>query len=136
MEDAFITVVIVVSLAAAAVALFTLLASGRLWRQIGSGGIEPVAQAAAAVAAPGEREQEIQDMLDACNASRERRGEAPLEPDDELAALARPQVDHELARRDPRARRGAQPPPRAGGSTTAGCRCRDRASAARADLRG
>ena len=96
MEDAFITVVIVVSLAAVAVALFTLLGSGRLFRQIGSGGIEPVAQAIGATATPAERAQEIQDMLDACNASRERRGEAPLQPDDELAALAAPQVDHEL----------------------------------------
>jgi hypothetical protein len=88
--------VIVVSVAAVAVALFTLVTSGRLLRQIGSGGIEPVAQAVGAAAAPGEREREIQDMLDACNASRERRGEAPLQPDDELAALAAPQVDREL----------------------------------------
>jgi hypothetical protein len=96
MEDAFITVVVVVSIIGAVIALFTVAASGRLLRQVGAGGIEAVAQAGAAARPTGERDQEIRDMLDACNAGRERRGEPPREPDDELAALARPRLDHEL----------------------------------------
>ena len=95
MEDVLIPLVIVISVLAAAVALFTLAGSGRLLRTVGSGGIEAAAQAATA-RPPGEREQEIRELLDACNASRERRGQRQLEPDDELAALARPALEHEL----------------------------------------
>jgi uncharacterized protein YkwD len=118
MEDALVPLVIVISAVAAAIALFTLAASGRLLRGVGSGGIEAAANAAAATRPSDEREQEIRDMLDACNASRERRGEPPMEPDDELAALARPTLDHELqdevravveARNRRRERAGLQP---------------------------
>jgi hypothetical protein len=128
-EDAFGTVLVVVVVVAALVAVATLVASGRAYDLIGRGGMslrddrraqEPAGGAAAGAPAStaGQRDEEIRQMLEARNARRARRGEAPLDVDAELAALRRPRVDAALeaevralveARNARRARRGREP---------------------------
>jgi hypothetical protein len=95
-EDAFGTVVVVVAVVSAVIAIITLAGTGRSYRQIGGGGLTRDSDHAPAGAQPGsdaERDEEIRQMLDARNARRERRGEAPLDLEAELGALARPAVD-------------------------------------------
>jgi hypothetical protein len=93
-EDAFGTVVFVVAVVGAAVAVITLVSSGRSYRQIGRDGLmhddAPAASPATA------REDEIRQMLVARNVRRERRGEAPLDVEAELAAVDRPAADADL----------------------------------------
>ena len=94
MEDAFGTVVFVVAAVGAVVAIITLVGSGRSYRQIGRGGLTHDDAPAASPAT--EREDEIRQLLVARNARRERRGEAPLDIETELAAIDRPPVDATL----------------------------------------
>jgi hypothetical protein len=128
-EDAFGIVLVVVVVIAALVAVATLLASGRAYEQIGRGGMSlrdgsdpPAGERAGGGAGPAtgaaERDEEIRQMLEARNARRARRGEAPLDVDAELAALQRPRADSSLeaevralveARNARRARRGREP---------------------------
>jgi hypothetical protein len=103
MQDAVITLVVVVAIVSALVAIYTLVSSGRSYGDIGSGGIDPGAEPPDSGAQAGDREQEIRDMLDARNARRERRGEAPQVLDDELAALLRPAVGDAELREEARA---------------------------------
>lgn len=88
MEDAFGTIVWVVAIVGAVVAIFTLVGTGRTYRQIGGGGIVHEDHDARAES-PAVRDEEIRQMLEARNARRERRGEAPLDVESELAALDR-----------------------------------------------
>jgi hypothetical protein len=95
-EDAFGTVVIVVAVVGAVIALITLAGTGRSYRQIGGGGLTHDGDGALEGARPSpdaERDEEIRQMVDARNARRERRGEAPVDVDAELARLASPAVD-------------------------------------------
>lgn len=88
MEDALGTIVWVVAIGGAVVAIFTLAASGRSYRQIGGGGLvrdEDDARGDSAAA----RDDEIRQMLEARNARRERRGEAPLDVEAQIEALDR-----------------------------------------------
>jgi hypothetical protein len=101
MEEAFGTVVWVVAVVGALVAVYTLVGTGRTYREIGGGGIahdEDASAAAAPMSADAERDLEIRQMLEARNARRARRGEAPQDVETELAALTRPPtaVDDEL----------------------------------------
>jgi len=89
MQDALVTLVIVVVALGGLVALYTVATSGSAYREIGKGGFEAatVDEAPAAAAAPDDRDEEIRELLDARNARRERRGEPPLDVEAELAAL-------------------------------------------------
>lgn len=93
MQDAFGTLVFVVAAVGAIVAVITLAGTARSYRQIGGGGLTHDSDAAGATGADAERDEEIRQMLDARNARRERRGEAPVGLDAELARLAQPAVD-------------------------------------------
>ena len=125
MEDAFGTIVWVVAIVGAIVAVFTLVGTGRSYRQIGGGGLvrddDAVGGGAGAGDSAAERDEEIRQMLRARNARRERRGEAPLDVEAELAALDRPPSDavdadlrdeiraHVVARNERRVRAGEEP---------------------------
>jgi hypothetical protein len=124
MQDALGIVIFVVVVLAAIVAVVTFVGFGRVYEQIGRGGMSlgdgsdrPMHPPSAAVAA-GEREAEIRQMLEARNARRARQGKPALDVDAELAALARPAVDPALAvevrqlveaRNARRARQGREP---------------------------
>ena len=102
MDDAFLAVVIGVSLVAAVIAVFALATSGGSWDSVGRGGLsigddrtEP-ARARAPVSA-AERDAEIRQYLEARNARRAARGLEPVDVEAELRELTRPAVDPELA---------------------------------------
>jgi len=126
MEEAFGTIVWVVAVVGAIVAVYTLVGTGRSYRDIGGGGLvrdqdgARGGEARPATATAAERDEEIRQMLEARNARRERRGEAPLDVDAEFAALAAPPADvdaelrdeirqHVLARNARRVRAGEDP---------------------------
>ena len=89
MEDAFGTLVWIVAAVGVVVAIFTLIGTGRSYREIGGGGLvrDSADAGGAAMSADAERDMEIRQMLEARNARRARRGEAPQDVDAELAAL-------------------------------------------------
>lgn len=94
MEDAFGTLVFVVAAVGAIVAVITLAGTARGYREIGGGGgLSRDSDAAPSAAPDAERDEEIRQMLDARNARRERRGEPPVDIEDELAALPEPGPD-------------------------------------------
>jgi hypothetical protein len=101
-QEAFGIVIFVVMAVAIVAAVASLAVRGRLYDQIGRGGLrderdasarEPVAGSAAAA---GERDEEIRQMIGAQNDRRARRGQAPLDVDDEVRRLTRPAVDPAL----------------------------------------
>ena len=98
MEEAFGTIVWVVAVVGAIVAVYTLAGTGRSYREIGGRGLVRDRDGAfggeGAPATAAERDEEIRQMLEARNARRERRGEAPLDLDAEIAALAGPPAGH------------------------------------------
>ena len=94
MQDVFGTIVFVVAAVGAVVAIFTLVGSGRSYRQIGRYGLTRDG-AGAPDGAAAERE-EIRQMLGARNARRARRGEPPLDVEAELAGRNRPPIDPAL----------------------------------------
>ena len=101
MEDAFGTLVWIVAVVGAIVAVFTLVGTGRSYRQIGGGLVHDEDRGREEDTPPrasGEREAEIRQLLEARNARRARRGEAAQDVEAELAALTRSQgvVDDEL----------------------------------------
>src|SRR5216684_3628790 len=95
-QDAFWTVLLIVVIGGAVVAVFTFLGTGKLYDQIGRGGLSlredddgrggtlgggaPPSGAAAA----RERDDEIRQLLTARNERRARRGEPPIDVDEEL----------------------------------------------------
>jgi hypothetical protein len=89
MQDALLTLVIVVVALGGVVALYTVATSGSAYREIGKGGFEPPAAEDAPVdpAPPDDRDEEIRELLEARNARRERRGEPPLDVEAQLAEL-------------------------------------------------
>ena len=96
MGDSLVTVVSIVAVLAGIVAIFTLITSRTTWSGIGNGGLESAADTPPSEPLVDERDQEIRQMLGARNARRERRGEQPLDLDDELARLLRPAVDDDM----------------------------------------
>ena len=125
MEEAFGTIVWVVAIAGAIIAVFTLVGTGRSYREIGGGGLvrddDALSGGAGAADSAAERDEEIRQMLEARSARRERRGEAPLDVEAEIAALDRPPPDpvdsdlraeirdHVVARNARRVRAGEAP---------------------------
>jgi hypothetical protein len=94
LQDAFFPVLLAVVVGAALVAIVTFIGSGRLYDQIGRGGLslnEDAPYGRTAGAAPqetaGVREDEIRQLLVARNEHRARRGQAPLDVEDELRRL-------------------------------------------------
>ncbi len=125
-QDAFWTVLLVVVIGGALVAVLTFVGAGKLYDQIGRGGLsinEEMGRgkpgAPAPVEAAGVREDEIRQLLTARNEHRARRGQAPLDVEDELRRLtARTDIDPALreeirqlviARNERRARAGKPP---------------------------
>jgi hypothetical protein len=110
-QDSFWTVLLVVVIGAAVVAVFTFVGTGKLYEQIGRGGLSlredddgrggtiGGGPPPAAVAA-GERDDEIRQLLNARNERRVRRGEAPVDVEAELKRLTAPAVDIDPALRD------------------------------------
>ncbi len=124
-EAAFGIVLFVVVAGAAVVGLVTFAGSRRLYDEIGKGELSlrdgtdrPANEIHGSAGSAAEREAEIRQMLEARNERRARRGEAPLDIEDELTELLRPVVEPGLeleirglvlARNARRQRRG-QPP--------------------------
>jgi hypothetical protein len=128
MEETFGTVVIVLVVLGAVFAAISYVGTGKLYSGIGkTGGLtldEPKAvrgPKAGSPAAKAEADAEIRQMVEAKNARRVRRGQAPLDVDEEVAALTRPApVAHDaglreevrqlvVARNERRARAGKPP---------------------------
>jgi len=103
-QQAFGTVIWIVCAAAAVAALALLVRSGRTWEELRRRELvrdrdAPAGEAPGSAAATAERDAEIRAMLEAGNARRRRRGEAPLDVERELARLtaaASPPVDPAL----------------------------------------
>ncbi|MEA2219678.1 MAG: hypothetical protein QOJ35_2304 [Solirubrobacteraceae bacterium] len=94
MQDVLVPLVIAVAAVGVVVAILTLTGRAPWWREIGRGGFgfgrdddDRPSGGAASGERSGEREQEIRQLLGARNARRERRGEAVVDVDAELAAL-------------------------------------------------
>src|SRR4051794_18524974 len=88
MEDAFGTLVWVVAIVGALVAVYTLVGTGRGYRGIGGGGIGRGGDTHEDT--PEERAEDIRQMLDARNALRAQHGEAPVDLEAELAGIDAP----------------------------------------------
>jgi hypothetical protein len=111
-QDAFWTVLLIVVIGGAVVAVFTFLGTGKLYEQIGRGGLSlredddgrggtiggggPPNTAVAA----REREDEIRQLLTARNERRARRGQAPIDVEAELQRLTAPSIDIDPALRE------------------------------------
>jgi hypothetical protein len=98
MQEAFGIVLFVVVGIGVVIAIATLFTRGRLYDDIGRGGMSigedrdtrPRESAAAAPVNTEERDDEIRQMLEARNARRAARGEATVDVEEELRALTRP----------------------------------------------
>ena len=125
-QDAFWTVLLIVVIGGAVVAVITFVGTSKLYDQIGRGGLSINEEAgrgkpgaATTVEAAGVREDEIRQLLAARNEHRAKRGQAPLDVEAELRRLtATTSVDSALreeirqlvvARNERRARAGKPP---------------------------
>ena len=124
-QDAFGIVLFVVVAVAIVVAAIAISGTGKLYKQIGRGGlsldrdsdhIRPVRSGGAASRA--EADEEVRQMLEARNARLVARGEAPLDVEAEIARLSAPVIDPGLeaeirsmviARNERRERQGKPP---------------------------
>ena len=107
---AFGTVLIVVCVLAVIVAAISFKGSGKIYKGLGrtgpfsmdEGGARTSAAARSAPAAPTspEAKEEIRQMLEAKNARREARGQAPLDVETEIANLTAPQAPKDAALRE------------------------------------
>jgi flagellar basal body-associated protein FliL len=91
-QEAFTIVLFVVVAVAAVAAVWALATSGGSYDEIGRGGMSLGEERTAA----GDREAEIRQMLEARNARRAARGEAPQDVEAELRALTDPEVRDEV----------------------------------------
>jgi hypothetical protein len=94
-HSTFNIVIWVVCIVAVVIALGALVASRKTWEDFGKGHLAMDRDATARGSA-AERDEEIRQLLEARNARRERRGEAPVNVDQELARLTAPAIDPEL----------------------------------------
>ena len=123
-ESGLAVVVIVVSILGIIGAVVAFVGSGKLYDQVGKGGLSIERDPAAgpppgSAAARAEAEAEIRQLVEAKSARREARGEPPLDVDAEVAALTQPQGQDEalrdevrqlvIARNERRVRRGEEP---------------------------
>lgn len=101
MHASFDTVLWVVCVIAVVVALAALISTRQTWQDFGKSGLLMDSElksrpASAGSAADQERDEEIRQMMEARNARRLRRGEAPLDVEQEIARLTPQKVDPEL----------------------------------------
>src|SRR3954463_9082540 len=89
MQDAFGIVLFVVVGIGVVVAIASLFTRGRLYDDIGRGGLS-IDRPRPAPTGNAERDDDIRQMLEARNARRAARGEATVDVESELAALTRP----------------------------------------------
>jgi hypothetical protein len=123
-ESGLAVVVIVVSILGIVGAVVAFVGSGKLYDQVGKGGLSIERDPAAgpppgSAAARAEAEAEIRQLVEAKSARREARGQPPLDVDAEVAALTQPQGHDEalrdevrqlvIARNERRVRRGEEP---------------------------
>jgi len=105
-ESGLAVVVIVVSIIGIIGAIVAAVGSGKLYDQVGKGGLSldrdemRPGPAPGSPAARAEAEAEIRQLVEAKSARREARGEAPLDIDAEVAELLRPQTSHDESLRD------------------------------------
>ncbi|MGZ4266641.1 MAG: hypothetical protein ACXVS6_21300, partial [Solirubrobacteraceae bacterium] len=97
MQHAFGTVLWIVCILGVIAAFAALVTGRKTWKDYGKGGLSldgdaPRRPAAGSAAAIHERNAEIRELLEARNARRARRGEPPLDVDEELARLTAPMV--------------------------------------------
>ncbi len=123
MQAAFGTVIWIVCGVALLFAIAALVTGAKTWEEFGKSRLLLDGDASSAPrpgssAALLERDDEIRQMLQARNARRLRRGESPVDIEDELRRLTAPQIDAELrseirqlviARNHRRARQGKAP---------------------------
>ena len=120
MQDAFGTLVWVVAAVGALVAIYTLIGTGRTYGEIGGNELVHDEDGVGRPSADAERDMEIRQLLEARNARRARRVEAPQDVEAELAALTRPATvvddelreeirEHVIARNARRLRAGDEP---------------------------
>jgi hypothetical protein len=100
-HGAFGTVVWVVAIAAVLVALIALISTRKTWEDFGKDGLlldSEVARGPSSASGGSlrERDEEIRQMLEARNARRRRRGEPPLDVEQELSRLTAPAIDPQL----------------------------------------
>jgi hypothetical protein len=103
MQDAFGIVIFVVVGISAVLAVASLFLRGKVYDEIGRGGIgddremgRPAASGGGGYVDTAERDAEIRQMLGARNARAAARGEAEVDVEDELARLTAPAVDPAL----------------------------------------
>jgi hypothetical protein len=94
-HGAFGTVLWVVCIVAAIAAVAALISTHKGWQEYGKDGLLLESEMTRSPTAPsattdGEREEEIRQMMEARNARRRRRGEAPLDVEEEIARLSPP----------------------------------------------
>jgi hypothetical protein len=127
MEDAFGPVLIAVCVLAVIVAAVSFYGSGKIYRGLGRSGPfsmdEPDRRTAPGSRSPAdsaEAREEIRQMLEAKSARREARGQAPIDVEEELAALTAPTAPQDpqlreevrqlvVARNERRMRQGKAP---------------------------
>lgn len=95
------TLVWVVLIVAAVVALAAMVSSGKTWEEHGRDHLlmdrdTTTGPRSEAHGSAQERDEEIRQMLEAKNARRIRRGEEPINVEQELRRLTKPQIDPEL----------------------------------------
>lgn len=100
-HGAFGTVLWVVCITAGVAAVVALISTRRTWQDYGKNGLlmdSELGQSTApgTPAAERERDEEIRQMIEARNARRRRRGEKPLDVEQEIARLSPPRVDPQL----------------------------------------
>jgi hypothetical protein len=118
-QEAFVYVLFGVVIVASIVAIISL--RGERYDHIGRGGLfedDPRRRPPPPAVSAAERDTEIRQMLDARNARRAARGEAPIDVEAEMERLTRPAADPALvvevrqlvvARNERRVRRGQEP---------------------------
>jgi hypothetical protein len=97
-HSTFNIVIWVVCILAVVIAFVALIASRKTWEDFGKGQfvMDRDEGRTASGAASAERDLEIRQLLDARNERRARRGEAPIDVEQELARLTAPAIDPEL----------------------------------------
>jgi hypothetical protein len=97
-HSTFNIVIWIVCIAAVLVAFVALIASRKTWEDFGKGQFVMDRDQTRSSGASGvaERDTEIRQLLEARNERRARRGEAPVDIEQELARLTAPAIDPEL----------------------------------------
>jgi hypothetical protein len=100
-HGAFGVVIWVVCITAAVIAVVALLSTRKTWEDFGKDRLlldseAPPGPRSGSASALRERDEEIRQMLEARNARRVRRGEEPIDVEQELSRLTTPSIDPEL----------------------------------------